>query len=534
MRIAVILILVVAIPQDPATPEGDPERLQKMVAAVNVEDTPSLLFPGEGFANLPATALPVLKDQQKRKDLRWPARACIAKAIRSIEERQQGLGWATEYEARRSEFKRLLSGEYRRVSRRSPAWDRQALDAVEGCAGYWGSQQYRRPEDAKRVLELAKVAIAEGCDDPLVLYISARMLQDTRLRSPMEILEAHEAAANALDASAYHPLLRAHSLKTLAQQLQMKAGEKPTAEARKEILDHLKESVRLFSEALETDPKLTREFVLEQFEEILNLWAFYDDREKAFKPIHAAAHKAQPESPLADLLMGSFEIHHAWDARGGGWASEVGPEAWEKFKLRLQAARKALETAWEKDPTSVLPSSLMMPVTMGDGSPREEMEKWFERGVQAFPDKYALYEAKLYYLEPKWHGSSEEMLRFGRQCALAGNWSGSIPWILQAAHRELAHYTAAGWQQNEDMSYYARPEVWADLRDLYSHYLRVYPNDAYARASFAYFCGYARHLKEADEQFRVIGDSPTSLGLFGSRAQFDQARRAAAAAAREF
>ena len=41
------------------------------------------------------------------------------------------------------------------------------------------------------------------------------------------------------------------------------------------------------------------------------------------------------------------------------------------------------------------------------------MEEWFRRAMKADPGNYSACSSKLYYLEPKWHGSEEEMLAFG-------------------------------------------------------------------------------------------------------------------------
>jgi len=526
MRACAVLLTLLPF----ATQDAEPlsKKVDRLLETVNRLDPDRIDTPGRAFRDLPPDAAPLLRKALERGDLHWTARACIAVGLRHIDQRARGLGWAAEYEDRRTEFRRLLSGEYDRVSARDPKWTVNARDAVAACVDYWGGQHLRRPEDALKTLRLAEAAIKEGCNDALVLYIAARMGVDTGRSTPENSLQAHKAAAAALDASQYHPLLRGHSHKTLADLLRKAADKNRTKEARDEIVGHLRKAIDLVCEAIGSDPKLMTAGIVEQTGEILSSWATFEDRKTGFDRFHAAALKAQPDGALPDLMAGLFYVRYAWDARGSGWASEVLPENWAKFRDRLGEARRHLEAAWKKDPTQVSGPAEMLPVTMGDSKGREEMERWFARGVQANPDYYSLYSSKLLWLEPKWHGSGEEMLSFGRECVLTGNWDASIPWILLEAHRTLARYTRKGWQEQPDMAYFAKPEVWEDLKGLFTLYLKTYPHDIYWRATCAYYAGYAGRFKEAHEQFKILGDSPSSLGAFSTKADYDRAKKAAA------
>jgi hypothetical protein len=80
------------------------------------------------------------------------------------------------------------------------------------------------------------------------------------------------------------------------------------------------------------------------------------------------------------------------------------------------------------------------------------------------------------------------------------------------------------------MAYFARPEVWADLKKLFTLYLKTYPQDVYYRATLAFYAGYAGKFKEAHEQFKILGDSPSALGAFPDKVEYDRARKAAAEA----
>ena len=68
-------------------------------------------------------------------------------------------------------------------------------------------------------------------------------------------------------------------------------------------------------------------------------------------------------------------------------------------------------------------------MAIGEGN-RDEMEKWFKRAMDADSDNLNACKQKLLWLEPKWHGSPEEMLRFARACRDTKNWRSGIPLVL--------------------------------------------------------------------------------------------------------
>ena len=86
---------------------------------------------------------------------------------------------------------------------------------------------------------------------------------------------------------------------------------------------------------------------------------------------------------------------------------------WELFRERLARAEVALERAWRLDPNNARAATQMLIVELGQGKGRTHMEEWFRRAMKADPGNYSACSRKLYYLEPKWYGSEEEMLAFG-------------------------------------------------------------------------------------------------------------------------
>jgi hypothetical protein len=108
---------------------------------------------------------------------------------------------------------------------------------------------------------------------------------------------------------------------------------------------------------------------------------------------------------------------------------------------------------------------------------------------------------KLDWLDPKWHGTSEEMLAFGKQCRDTKNWRAGLTLLVADAHWRIA--CMPGEDQNK---YLALPEVWADIQSVYDEYLKHYPMNNVARSKFATFCYLSAHYREAEVQYVALGD----------------------------
>jgi uncharacterized membrane protein len=139
----------------------------------------------------------------------------------------------------------------------------------------------------------------------------------------------------------------------------------------------------------------------------------------------------QPGSSLDQVVDADFFTNYAWTARGSDVASTVTSSGWQLMAQRLQRAEQILVPLYDKAPQEAdMVSRAMMPVVLGEQQPRDQMELWFQRGIQADPDNFGIYMAKRWYLLPRWYGSDEEVWAFGLECAKSDNWSAKIPMIL--------------------------------------------------------------------------------------------------------
>ena len=213
--------------------------------------------------------------------------------------------------------------------------------------------------------------------------------------------------------------------------------------------------------------------------------------------------------------------------RGTGYADSVPEDGMSQFKNLLTEAGQAATEAWTAEPTCARAAEQMITVEKGAGSKREEMEKWFERAMKANPnDKYACM-LKLDYLHPKWNGSVEDMLEFGRQCRETKNWRSGIPLIFADAHYEVAKARRAeGGRTTAD--YFKDRKIAQDVHDVYQEYLSHRPNDYATRTRCACILWICSAVPEAHRQFErwaITSSHQRSFRWIGSRKPRNRWRR---------
>jgi hypothetical protein len=116
---------------------------------------------------------------------------------------------------------------------------------------------------------------------------------------------------------------------------------------------------------------------------------------------------------LSGVLRGHVAINAAWKARGGGWANSVTEKGWQGFRAGLAEARQALTAAWQALPESASAASLMITVTMGDGS--GEAQLWFDRAIAADPGCPDAWKRMSNALRPRWGGSTQQLLALAQR-----------------------------------------------------------------------------------------------------------------------
>jgi hypothetical protein len=214
-----------------------------------------------------------------------------------------------------------------------------------------------------------------------------------------------------------------------------------------------------------------------------------------------AAMEAEPRHTATTLIFeGSYYTQYAWEARGGGFANTVTPEGFKLMQERLVAASEALAKAYELNPNDADAPTKMMDVELGQGNGKDVLETWFKRAMKANPDNYQACMNKLYYLEPKWYGSPQEMLAFAHECRASNNWYAQLPTLLVDAHDRLSRYVP------KPEEYFQSPGVWADIQSVYQPMLNAWPQNAWVRSKYTYYACICGQWGEARKQFDRLGD----------------------------
>jgi len=221
-------------------------------------------------------------------------------------------------------------------------------------------------------------------------------------------------------------------------------------------------------------------------EESVNLVAAEQDR---------AFMEEAPDHVVRKVLNGNFYVVAAWTARGMGFSDTVSEKGWKEFGARLAKAESILEPLYEQFPHESAISRSMMTVELGQHKGRERMELWFKRAVRADPGNFTNYSSKQWYLQPRWCGSVQEIIDFGKECVETADWDNKLPLILPIALDKASSADAC-----------KDPGIWKILEMVFSEYLERYPDSIGYRTLYAKLAHAAGKSDIAREQLKILGE----------------------------
>lgn len=399
-------------------------------------------------------------------------------------------------------FERIMVQDYARVGSRSPKWDTPAREALDAMVRLWAVEFTPTNDEHDVIWHAVKKARQAGCDDPLVRLAQARNYVAFNRRYD-ETARLHAEAAEMLEKSGYHPLLKCYGHLRAAEQTSIAKQE---VDAAKKQAVQMLDAATAHLPAVLADPTVPRLAVWELFAALGDASrAATGSRETYAARAFDMFDKASKDRSMVLAVMADFYTSFAWDARGPGFADDITPDEAEGMAKRLTEAQTAAEAAWEQDNGNVFAARSMMRIELGQGEGRPRFEQWFDRATKADPDNHEARHAKLVYLEPKWHGSAEDMIAFGRECAKTGNFDAGLPLLLPLAHERVARYGESEYHAEPQHAYFKDPKVWAEIKSVYDEYVRRVPDSLFHRSRYATFACWAEDWKTADEQFRAMG-----------------------------
>ncbi len=416
---------------------------------------------------------------------------------------------AAAIEKRRHEWlawnRRTLQGAYDEVGKRNTRWDELARKTMELAARMFSGEV--DPEvTLSDVYASAKAAVHAGCNDPMLLYLYSRSSVGPNDPGMPEAIRRAKESAKALAASRYPAIRRAVALQVSGDQA-LSAGN-PVEGVRKDAERDFDAALALLGESVASDEH--NEFwEANWLDTLLGLTTGYRtlgvSAEAAYGRVDAGLSRVADAKVLRLVFRGIFWFHYGWEARTTAFAPGVPAGGFEALEERLAVARSALDQAWQLQPGLGVAARYLMDIDKAIGGDRATMELWFDRAMRANGDDRAACLTRLDWLDPKWHGSAEEMLAFGRACRDTKNWRTGITLLVADAHWRVAGELGGP----EQAKYMSLPEVWADIQPVYDEYLKHLPNDDIARSKFATFCFAGGHFREAEAQYVALGDRLT-------------------------
>jgi hypothetical protein len=394
-------------------------------------------------------------------------------------------------------------------------WEIPARAAMQAAIRYWSQDYMASSDDEVIIYREGQRASTLGCQEPLFCYAWAENAWQVYGRPTDMDWVAWQGAVAAQqldkDKSGYPAIIKMEADLLAAITA---ANDKPVSADKKKEIDRLiADAKSRFRDVLATrDTPRWEVTTLFDWLGMASITGMQDRRllpNSLFEQLKAWG-DANGDAAKSTVLtiQGIFNCQYSWDARGTGYANTVTENGWQLMQQRLTRAANALEQAWKLDPTNANAAEQMLGVELGQGQGRDRMELWFKRAMDANPDDYDACVAKLYYLEPKWYGSADEMLKFGRECVTAGNWDSGIPYILVKAHLDLSWYTPVSGNQSAAEVYFKNNmAAWGEIRAVNEELLKRGLMSNFKKLQYARIAAWTNHWEEANRMLDEVAGS---------------------------
>lgn len=317
--------------------------------------------------------------------------------------------------------------------------------------GTWWFGVWRDSTEEPRYLERGEALLKAGCDDPLIRFIVAWLTFQIH-HDWLEVLEDCERAVAEFDQRGTPPA--AARLAGVETTILYKRARK---DKRLAALD--KWITRWTRQAIEAGDYAGEDAKILAHHVLLPGWD--DHLERNPEAIEALFREADVAEWLRCAVLGAVETKKAWRDRGAGWAYKVTEEGWRGFFEHLGKAAPLLRRSWELRPDCPQAASKMIAVVMGGGGEPGETERlWFDRAVAAQFDYAPAYHAMAWALRPRWGGSHEEMLAFGRACLCTKRFDTLVPLFYLEILNDICK------ERKDWRTLYRDPQIAREVMDL--------------------------------------------------------------------
>lgn len=404
---------------------------------------------------------------------------------------------------------------YEKAGYTSPKWNEPAKRALTEFARIRARCVTSNEPWANIITTNCAAAVGAGCDDPMIRYLYIRFCMN-QTNSSKAFSDAFCNTALEMEKSSYPNIRKFYAWHRAGKQVTYTYGygtNIPPKLLRLRIWALAETNL----ETALSDRTMPPEEAYDACYEILEVWkGSKDDYSALYHCLEKQFPASWSNAPSILLLKGEAYIEMAWFARGNGYANTVSKEGWKLFSKRLAIAENALTNAWCLNPKDERIPLEMISVELGQGEGRDRMELWFNRGMALDPNDYDLCKAKLYYLEPKWYGSEDDLLAFGWECVQSKVWGGRVPLILLDAREAIYRYL----DDSEKTNYWKRPDVWLDVQSAFDRFFALNPNATGWYQNYAWYAYRCEQWKKLNELIPKLG--PINYSYFGGKAAFDK------------
>lgn len=146
---------------------------------------------------------------------------------------------------------------------------------------------------------------------------------------------------------------------------------------------------------------------------------------------------AEPTNAALAVVRARTEIARAWNARGGGWASQTSDRAFRTFAQILNRAEGLLDRATELAFDDPSPWIWYLWLSIGREEPWPVFDHRWSELVARDPHNYLGHEARFQRTCRKWAGSHEQMYEFCRAAAESAPPGSPVAVLPLQAHFEV-------------------------------------------------------------------------------------------------
>ena len=277
----------------------------------------------------------------------------------------------------------------------------------------------RGPGDEKTVA-MGKKLLDQGCDDPLVKsYYASVAYKSMDYDSAIPFLQK---AVVTLRESDYPPECKRVVVMADYSHCSVLQDVQNWKEFREEAINMA--AARVGDSSIGS---FQQQFIQKELEPFFRCDTFnWKDSEALY---NACLKQPKADPWTMEMIAGCYYRTMAWHYRGGGYASTVTADGWEKFGENLKKAAEHFEKAYELHPEYPEAASRMVFVSLAGGSevsPRE----WFDRAVAAQMDYTLAYDNYRWHLRPRWGGSHAAMYEFACECAATKRYDSNVPYLF--------------------------------------------------------------------------------------------------------